>query len=158
MRRIWLVFLALLLALSGCGSAPAGDGRTLLRPRARDGLPLALHPRLLRGCGRGLGISQLCLRAGFHIGDRGPGQLLPPRRGRAAPLAAVGIRGRGRGGAGPCAGLCGRHGARRLSAFNRARRGAGPCARLSARRPAPGCGHRSAGRRPPRRRCPSQGP
>lgn len=31
MRRIWLVFLALLLALSGCGSAPAGDGRTLLR-------------------------------------------------------------------------------------------------------------------------------
>lgn len=31
MRRIWVVFLALLLALSGCGSAPAGDGRTLLR-------------------------------------------------------------------------------------------------------------------------------
>lgn len=31
MRRIWLVFLALLLVLSGCGSAPAGDGRTLLR-------------------------------------------------------------------------------------------------------------------------------
>lgn len=31
MRRIWVVFLVLLLALSGCGSAPAGDGRTLLR-------------------------------------------------------------------------------------------------------------------------------